>query len=166
MEYVQEPETLPLFDPSQYSSASAGWPDTNFSWFDATNTVNLSSRSSQIGADIALILFVARYRDSAGNEQLSYSYNSRSGTLNTITRHQLPAYIDLYLVALDKTSGTRLFNEFGTATPPIINPSLFSNPSILENDLDTLEQNLTARRLSYHIFTGSVRMEGASWSIQ
>lgn len=95
-----------------------------------------------------------------------YLYDSTQSnadkTLNP--RHQLSPIVDLAVVALDERSVRRI--EWGSTAPDFGAGSLFLDPANLDDDLNTLRNNLAARGLNAAVFRISVPIAAARWSTE
>lgn len=111
----------------------------------------------------------------------SRRYRSEPSNLQAkLTRNQLPPMIQVTMVAIDEASAARIEEKLSDpAQLPIAElglQSLFSKPSTdaiptaeLEGDqyradLQTLEQSLAERRLTYRVFSTEVSILQARWS--
>jgi uncharacterized protein (TIGR02599 family) len=97
---------------------------------------------------------------------INYFYNSRNdGTtdVDLAQKHQLPPEVELVLVAIDETSAMRL--QGSSTTPPIlVDSTLFTDPQKIEDDLQTLQKNLDARKIRYVVLRSTILIRAARWS--
>jgi uncharacterized protein (TIGR02599 family) len=154
MQFMQATENFTV-----YSSGS----DT--AWF----TTSLAQSSAPVRA-IAdnIIVLVLNPKDANENDLTgdTFEYNSRSG-MNTIpqlaTTHQLPALIEVVMVAIDEASAGRLCSDASPSACFGLG-SLFKNPSRVESDLATLEKTLLQLHVNYHVFRTMLALRSSKWS--
>lgn len=80
------------------------------------------------------------------------------------TRHRLPPLLRLTLVAIDEASAERLEERYGEIKPDFGLDSLFQNAINYDEDVRTLESALLNEKLSYRVFTTTVRLRNARWT--
>jgi len=99
-----------------------------------------------------------------------YEYDTRN-TASAHTVNQLPPLVEIVLVAIDESSALKLGNT--SVAPDLGQSALFQQPSLLENDLNNLENVLAAKannivnnktKLTYRIFRAQVPIRTAKWS--
>lgn len=85
------------------------------------------------------------------------------------TQHLLPPLVRVVLVAIDEKSADRLSQTDSSGTPPfgttisdLINNSQAGN---LNATLEQVAEELRSRRINYRIFSTTVVLRGAKWSI-
>jgi len=86
------------------------------------------------------------------------------------SKNQLPPLAQVTLVAIDEPSAARITNgtlppDFGmTSNQPLFDTTTPNSASKYATDLQTLETNLSTKRLNYRVFTTTVSIRGAKWS--
>jgi uncharacterized protein (TIGR02599 family) len=172
-----------------YSSSTAG--AVTREWF--SNAGATAGSSSGSGAAIpttrpvadnivALIISPRREPESttevegtSGPTEIANSYSYDSSVINLATpnspqgtQHLLPPLIRVVLVAIDERSAKQLESlGSGESTPPLendVNTSL-SNAYELEKEVSEIVAKLQVRRLNYRVFSATVQLRGAKWSI-
>lgn len=96
---------------------------------------------------------------------VGFVYNSRGGnasSLEKIQLHQLPPEVEIVMVAVDESSFARIFEN--SSTPPGLGAGLFTDPANLDDDLKTLTNELTNKKLNYIVLRSTVKIRGARWS--
>jgi uncharacterized protein (TIGR02599 family) len=92
-----------------------------------------------------------------------YEYDSRAagapGPQQARTHHQLPALVEIILVAVDEKSARRI-EEQNIQLPT----SLFTQAEMIETDLAQLEDFLNNNRLVYRAFRAMVPLRNSKWS--
>lgn len=94
----------------------------------------------------------------------AYQHSAASTNLMQRTRHQLPPLLRVTLVALDDASAQRLADKNGGNLPDLYPASLFTDATKYEQDLATLEENLTDQNLQYRIFSTTIRLRNSKWT--
>jgi uncharacterized protein (TIGR02599 family) len=113
---------------------------------------------------ITLIVLPERAaNDSASALAPVFSYDSRDKN-NALTLHQLPPRLRLVLVAMDDTSARRLATVNGSNAPALVPPNLFQQASLLDNDLASLDNSLTAQKIEHRILQREILLPGSTWS--
>lgn len=103
----------------------------------------------------------------------NYQYDSTLVNLPTTasplgTQHLLPPLIRVVLVAVDERSAKQLELFSGSAgSPPLGNDveESLNNAYELESELADLVSKLQQRKLNYRVFSATVQLRGAKWSI-
>lgn len=139
-------------------------------WFRTPLTQ--TNRSSRVLADniVALIFLPKDPTDLALSSDYGYDSSPNSNASDeTSKEHQLPAYIQVTMVAIDEQSAARLAANYGNNMPSMIKPQWFTDTSKYEEDLDWLRQQLSGKwdskeRVNYRIFNSNVALRGAKWS--
>lgn len=165
------------------------------SWFAGAGVTSGSSSSSTATipvtrpvADNIVALIISPRREMKPGEEAStaetiatgtteiatnYQYNSTVVNLATTasplgTQHLLPPLIRVVLVAIDERSAKQLEITNGSAgSPPLgsdVEESL-GNAYALESELADLVSKLQQRKLNYRVFSATVQLRGAKWSI-
>ena len=80
------------------------------------------------------------------------------------TKHQLPPLIQVTMIAVDETDMARWLVMNGNREPDFVSDSLFKSQRSLEQDLDTLRDDLNRERVRYRVFTTTVRMRESKWT--
>jgi len=172
MQFTQPSEQLMIYDSSVIGTpASPNWDNNN--WFVNPLKTAGASQVSQLAENVVALVILPKYsnKDSSATSLAPvYEYDSRNRA-NAETLHQLPPVVLIVMVIIDETSAARLGN---TAIPPNLGLSgLFQQASKLEDDLATLESNLSALPgnaagnhipLRYEVFRSEVALRGAKWS--
>lgn len=156
--FRQPASGLKVFDP-----AAAGTPKK---WFQDP-LADAQAPVTTLADNIALLIIRAG-NSSGSTETFYYDYDSRSWTGSgpqPPTSHQLPAVVDLVMVALDPQMVDRM--DQGATMPQIAKSTLFVDPARLEDDVAELEKDLTALYPGdgFRIFRATVPIRSAKWSI-
>jgi uncharacterized protein (TIGR02599 family) len=192
MEMTQSSESLAVYQRTAQAALSAAPnPTTLRRWFvdglkeDASATSTAGSGGAQrvkralAENVIALIILPKRsaHDGSPGAPELApnFSYDTKlylttpSNEQAVLTRNQLPPLVQVTMVAIDEKSAERL--ESSAATPStapdlgLANLFTLSGQGVqLAEDLATLEQTLSARRITYRVFSTDVSILQAKWS--
>jgi len=169
VEIWQPSENLGIYGSSKPSGNPANtWYSTNQSSMLAENIIaliirpRLPQREDPNGnALVTASGFI--YNSAATN---SFSATDSSGKVTTgSTLHQLPPVVQVTMIAIDERSALR--NENGTSMPDygVTNFSqLFTTPANFQQDLQTLEDGLVSKNITYQVFDTLVPLEGAKWS--
>jgi uncharacterized protein (TIGR02599 family) len=113
---------------------------------------------------IALIVLPERNAsDSGAPLSPAYSYDSRDAT-NGTTLNQLPPRLRLALVAIDSPSAERLAAQDGSSAPQLVPATLFQQSAQLDQDLATLDTELTAQKIGHRIFQREIQLPSSAWS--
>lgn len=102
-----------------------------------------------------------------------YNYDSTLVNLPTSnspqgTQHLLPPLVKVVLVAIDERSAKQLEQYSGSAGSPPLETDVnqaFSKAYELESELEDLVSKLQQRKLNYRVFSATVQLRGAKWSI-
>ena len=121
--------------------------------------------TTPILAENVAALFVLPEAPAAGAGALAatFQYDSRDAG-NALTRHQLPARINLILVALDEASAQALAAQNGSQPPALVPANLFVNAAQLSNDLASLDASLTAAKIHHRLFQRDIVLQAAAWT--
>jgi uncharacterized protein (TIGR02599 family) len=142
------------------------------------------SAKDEAAADTAYSLSAPLGTALAPNYSYDSLYSGQGGTINSTTGksaypllnscNQMPPIFTVTMVAIDEASALKLGN---TTTPPNaalgITSTLFTNATLYQQDLTTLENNLAAVpgnaagnkiKLNFHVFQTDVAMRGAHWT--
>ena len=164
---------IQLVEPTEklgvYSSNGTSWYETPL---EDTDTMSVAAENV-----VALVLLPkltkadqdkGGYQDSALAQNYLYDSTVALDDPNLNSKHQLPPVIQATMVAIDETSANRLdhpalktvldglFKTVGSTTD--------SAQHGLAKDLKTLEDFLTAQKISYRIFTSNIALKAAKWS--
>ncbi|GAT34687.1 Verru_Chthon cassette protein C [Terrimicrobium sacchariphilum] len=161
MQFTQSLQDLNIF-----KTANA----TGTGWFTGGTAPAGNNASTRPLADniIALVILPKKSAaDDASETSLTtdYTFDSRtpwSGTTQPQQMNQLPPILHVVMVALDEPSAQRVC--VGDAAPDLGIPSLFHDPSKLDDDIATLEGTLKSRNLNYQVFQADIGIRGAKWS--
>lgn len=78
-------------------------------------------------------------------------------------QHMLPPLLRITMVAIDEPSALKL--ELANTGGNLIPGNLFSNTGQYDADLKTLAAKLIEEKLSYRVFSTTVALRGAKWSL-
>lgn len=156
MQFLQPSEQLAVY------SAPSG-P----SWFKLP-LAGSSPPVEQLAANV--IAFVVLPRASTSDEahtgnvlSADYEYDTRaagtSGSTQSPTQNQLPALVEIILVAVDEKSARRIEEQNLQIPGP-----LFTQAQTIEGDLATLEDFLNQNRLVYRAFRTIVALRNSKWN--
>ncbi len=150
-EVVQPSESLGVY----HASASLPW---------ITPMVQPGAPVSVLAENVVTLLVVPD-SPAHGSTPLApnYVYDSRDGG-NPLTRNQLPARLQLVLVALDEASAQIAANQNGTQPPAFVPANLFADAANLQSDLATLDTDLTTQKIHHRIFQREVLLPAAAWT--
>lgn len=174
LQYIEPSEKL-----SVYNYTAGNFDYTGKEWFQTG--LNQGSGVSIVAENmIALVLLpMLTEQDQAGggytDDSLApnYLYDSTTSRADAAlnSKNQLPPVVKVTMVALDETSAKRmsdseradlkalldgLFTTAGSTTDP-------SLPGYAQ-DLKTLEDKLTGKKLNYRVFSSNVALKAAKWS--
>jgi uncharacterized protein (TIGR02599 family) len=140
-----------------YSAAnSAGW----------VSRLTASSVAVPVLAENVVTLLVVPDRaasDTGPALAPAFAYDSRD-TTNAVTLHQLPPRVHLALVAIDGPSADRLAAINGTSPPSLVSSAYFQQAANLDQDLASLDNDLTSRRIRHRIFEREIALRANAWS--
>lgn len=154
-QWLQPSENFGVYQPN------AGEQD----WFrgDLANNMN---NTAVLAENVIGLIFTAEYSDANGALVSAYSYDSRDPA-GAATLHQLPPRIRVLMVVIDEASAARLAN--GTVEPAGLAPKAewFKTPGQFDSDLTAWEDQLKSisPRVDYRIFTATVIIQNAKWSL-
>lgn len=99
-----------------------------------------------------------------------YRYDSRQDSEpgpNQGTQHLLPPLVEVTLVAIDEASALRLEDMNGSDMPNLLSGSgaQFGDASRFREDLAALEAYLVEQKLNFRVFTTTVALRTAKWSL-
>ncbi len=80
------------------------------------------------------------------------------------SKNQLPPLVQVTLVAIDEASALRL--ESGSADLDLDGLFLRAHPLDFKRDLEALEDQLNAQRLTYRVFSTEVQILASKWSVE
>jgi uncharacterized protein (TIGR02599 family) len=171
-ELIQPADDLSIY---QYTSGtnSAGTPKNlsyaGTEWFEPSLAQADSSRPVHVLAEnvIAMVILpkLSPQEDPSGTLLApNYLYRTTDAVTDPAInpKNQLPPLAQVTMVVIDENSARRI--EAGTSMPELGLDQLFQNAAGYEADLATLEKTLSNLRLSYRVFTTTVRLNEAKWS--
>lgn len=142
---------------------------TGAEWFEPALSQPGNTRPVHVLAEnvIALVILpkLSSQEDANGTDLApDYLYNSTDTKTDPVInpKNQLPPLAQVTMVVIDENSARRL--ESGTTMPDLGLDQLFKTASQYEADLATLEKTLIDKRISYRVFTTTVRLSEAKWS--
>ena len=156
-------QLMEFFQPSEYLSVYST-PSGN-AWFNGS--ANFTSANIHSIADniIALVILPMNSSDNSTVLTTNYDYNSRTAgaTLNV-----LPPLVQIIVVAIDEASALKMGNT--QAEPAVISNALhggnlFTQQANLQQDLQSLENNLNANHINYRVFQTEVALKSAKFSL-
>jgi len=175
MEFLQPTEALSIYS---IPNSSAGTPPAYDNWFYnfLPPTVPQASAPLRMLSEniIALIILpeLSPHDQSGSTLAPNYTYDSRAGTIATLTHNQLPPLLRVVMVAIDEPSAVHMTPN-GTTTPPSLltgllsgGAHLFQTCSNLDADINTLTQALSTQKIAYRVFDTDIAIRGAKWSTQ
>lgn len=81
------------------------------------------------------------------------------------SKNVLPPVVEIVMVAIDEVSADNVVTRDSvSALENLVNPVLFRNPALLENDISSLEMDLQDRNVAYRTFRTSVVLRESNWS--
>lgn len=123
-----------------------------------------------LAENVILLLAVPRMPSTAGvpGDILAdgnFVYDSRTTTVGSVQKNQLPPAMELIVVAIDETSAQQLALAAGT-NPPVVMPSGvdFSKPADLEKNLADLRTYLEGKSIRYIVLRSTITMRAGRWS--
>jgi uncharacterized protein (TIGR02599 family) len=153
IECVQPAEKLRIFDPTLVAGNPKDWFST---------PVANGDHCRVMAENIVALIIQPRLTQADTTLAPDYFYTSRPTVYDKDRSHLLPPMVQVTLVAIDDESALRLQNKYGTAVPPLMDDTLFSQASNYTADLQTLENRLNGKnggpRLTYRIFTTTVNL--------
>ena len=185
MEMMEPSESLTLYNYTSGNPALASSDPNGKNWF-TTPLTSTPTEAHVLAENIVALIILPKLSaadmTAAGTSQTgalapTYSYDTTSvgqGTTNSALNsyNQLPALLQLTMVAVDESSYLRLQGTSTTAPDLGLN-GLFQNVGDTVNpanpgyaqDLQTLENKLQSLKLSYRVFTTTVSIKSAKWSL-
>lgn len=154
---------MEMSEPTELLSIFTGQSPND--WF--TNPLSLASPPfrKRILAENVIGLFLipkATIDDAETGLAPAFAYDTRAGS--SVSRHQLPPIVRVYLVAIDEASASRLAKQYGKSPPPLIPPGAFASADRVREDLKELEASLTELNVSHRVFVTDVALRSAKWS--
>ncbi len=173
MELMEPSDSMALYQQEAKAGGSGAY--TGKEWFaePLSSSANLGVVAENI---IALVILpklsgadqVAGNYDE-GSLAPNYLYDSTGLNMSTTAdpdlnpENQLPPVVQVTMVAVDELSANRMGEAGASALKAKLN-GLFSDPALLQTDLQNLEQYLVDNRISYRVFTTNVSIRSAKWS--
>ena len=158
-------EQFNLYTLTGTSSGKTFLGDATLKWINFTDVTPRT-----IADNIIALVILPKTASSGTNAGVAmtnnYYYNSRNdGTsqLELAQKHQLPPEVEVILVAIDETSALRIQGS-STEPPVLVDNSLFTDPQKLEDDIQTLQKSLDARKMRYMVLRSTVLIRAARWS--
>jgi uncharacterized protein (TIGR02599 family) len=143
-------------------------------WFK--NQISLSSAggvpfSRPLAENIIALIIEPKRSEKTGTAAVlapRYEYDSRrfqkSNSPRDETKHQLPPLIEITMVAIDERSVIRNEQMNGGSLEELVSTSLFNNAASYEADLQTLENSLVEKRITYRVFNETVAIRASKFS--
>lgn len=156
-----------------YSSASPGSGFTGREWFTDSLALQANAPVHVLAENVIALVILPKLspqEDSSGTK-LAKSYRYDSTETNSDPRYdpknQIPPVVQVTMVAIDEISADRIAS--GETIPDFGLEDLFSTTNAgsadaFLTDLETLQTELSARRLNFRIFTTNVSVRSAKWS--
>lgn len=102
-----------------------------------------------------------------------YTYDSADATKNVSmktpqgTQHLLPPLVDVIMIAIDEASANKLAAKHNNVAVNWSQGGIFTAASITQvaTDLKSLESLLAKEKLNYRIFSATIEVKGARWSL-
>jgi len=178
MEYRPAAEKNSVYN-SLYGGGGAPWySDAATSLVQTSESADEVSSTRPVAENIlALIISPQVAPDDVTNASVkptwiapNYSYDSLQPSNATSqnpqgSQHMLPPQIQVTLVAIDEASARRLAEKYNDAMPDLIPTSAFTNVNSYEADLTELETKLREEGLSYRVFSTTIGMRNAKWTL-
>jgi len=171
-ELIQPADKLSIYQHTSGTNAQGAPNNLGYAtseWFEDSLSQAGSGRPVHVLAEnvVALVILPKLSpQDDPSGTLLSpdYLYRSTDSKTNPVInpKNQLPPLAQVTMVVIDENSARRM--EAGTSMPDLGVDQLFKSASQYETDLATLEKKLVDQRLSYRIFTTTVRLNEAKWS--
>ncbi len=176
-ELMQPTNSLSIYS---YTSGITGGVANNLSytgrdWFSIAmnlpDTATNPPRPVHVLAEnvIALVILprLSQTKDPTGTllaPQYTYDSTATNSNPDINPKNQLPPLLQVTMVAIGEASAARLAQGQGSTMPDLGLGSLFANASQMESDLNTLQQTLTNRHITFRVFSTDVAIKGAQWS--
>jgi len=164
-EMMESGESLSVY---RYTSSSANYSGAD--WFlDPLGQTNHSARL--LATNIVALIFLAIDPENALlTKDYGYDSSPDGASPQSLLVHQLPPNIQVTMVAIDEASASRL--DTGATPPDLGLAGLFTTVGDVTNaanpgyaqDLKTLRDRLSAKRINYRVFTTTVSIRGAKWN--
>jgi len=151
MQWVQPSEKFMLYDSTLMAADPTSWYTTL-----ATNPGQCRVMADNV---VALII---QPQSTPGDTTLApnYAYDSAPSKYDTVRSHLLPPVIQVTMVAIDRDSAARLYQQNKATEPSLYSPNLFLDATKYSADLAQLEATLKGGyggpKLNYRIFTATV----------
>lgn len=127
-----------------------------------------SGQSYPLANNVIALVIWPREQDRGTSTLNSYQYDSRAGARNSpqpVTANQLPAVLEVAMVAIDEASAFRLGEELKATIDECLEGLFATDPSAkFTSDLDELETRLSERNVEHRIFMSSITLREAKWS--
>jgi len=171
--------------PSEYVSATEKGNEiyanpTGNAWFDSDTQLKSGGRSRLVADNVIAMIISPRSAlpdpgaTSAAPDPWeiapNYHYDSRSaGPIpGRSLQHLLPPLVQITLVAIDEPSALRLAAQNGAAAPTLVygtsaGTTIFSDPANYEDDLENLQNYLSAQSINFRVFSTTVALRSAKW---
>jgi uncharacterized protein (TIGR02599 family) len=158
-------ENFTLYTESATTTGKTFLGAATLEWINFTDVTPRTIADNVIA--LAILPKTASSATSAGVAMTNnYFYNSRtdgSSALELAQKHQLPPEVEIVLVAIDEVSAMR--TQGSSTTPPVlVDPLLFKDAQRFEEDIQTLQKNLDARKIRYIVLRSTVLIRAARWS--
>lgn len=90
-----------------------------------------------------------------------FDSNDQSTQFDSFSQ-QVPPLVRLTMVAIDESAGARFADE--GSVPNLVPSGLFTQTSNYQNDIETLSDELSEKRVNFKIFSTMVLLRSAKWS--
>lgn len=183
MEFSPPAEENMIYSTGNAAAGGASWFDTaGASLTQSENPLDVGSTRPVADNILTLIISPRRETVNVGNQAntganaptniaTDYIYDSSavgSATQGSQgTQYLLPPLVRVVLVAIDERSAERLSNGNTSQSPPLGSTltTPFQNAANLDQELKTLEDTLRARKINYRVFSATIQLRTARWSI-
>ena len=163
----------PANDLKLYNLTSGNFAYNGKDWFLPSLKANKRPVHALADNVIALVLVpkLSAQEDQTATQlapDLLYDSTTSKSAADINPKNQLPPVVQVTMVAIDETSAARL--AAGSSIPEIgLGTKFASTPAAaakVQDDLKSLQEYLTSRKINFRVFTDSVILRTARWSTE
>lgn len=93
-----------------------------------------------------------------------FQWGKKSDDRVELAQHQIPPLMQITMVAVDETDMARWLSMNGSREPDFVSSGLFKSQRALEQDLETLRNDLDTEKVRHRVFTTTIRMRESKWT--
>jgi len=143
---------------------------SGFDWF--LEPLAQPQNSQQLAENVVALILLPRLSEKDDPTTIAlapdYLYDSSSegqgstGDPMLNSKNQIPPLVDVTIVSIDSASANRLQSQNQTLNVS----NLFASAADYEEDLESLEDELILKNLTYRIFKTTVAIQSSKWSVE